>query len=177
MAVFLKPLKTLRIGRFMKVIGIDPGKKGCVVILDSIKGVASWLNMPFRPDGILDLTALNDALLPFSTAVIYLEKIHGRSGWGATSVFNFGVNYGQVLGWLFDKPHTLITPQKWQYVAHLGTSGESAKEKSYQSFIRLNPGSKVKKSHDGLVDAFHIARFGLYFHGVDFKDGWDFKPI
>jgi hypothetical protein len=158
----------------MQVIGIDPGKHGCIVALDSDTHEAHWLNMPFREDGILDLGIINTKVKPYWSGMIYLEKVHGRSGWGATQVFGFGVNYGQVLGWLHDKPHTLITPKKWQSIAHVGTFGENPKLRSHQSFIRLNPSTTIRKKDNGLIDAFHIARFGLFFNGVQFRDDWEF---
>ena len=161
----------------MKTIGIDPGKRGCVVVLDSDTREAHCLDMPWREDGILNITTLNTKLNPYLSGMIYLEKIHGRSGWGATSVFNFGVNYGQLLCWLFDKPHTLITPKKWQYIAHLGTTEGIPKARSYQSFTRLNPSTHAKKTRDGLIDAFHIARFGLHFAGATFQDDWTFIEL
>jgi len=161
----------------MKAIGIDSGKKGCIVTLDSETHVATWLDLPWRDDGVLHLGILNAKLKPYWSGMIYLEKIHGRSGWGATSVFNFGVNYGQLLCWLYDKPHTLISPKKWQYLAHIGASGNTPKDKSYQTFTRLNPSTHIPKKKDGLIDAFHIARFGLLFSGETFRDDWAFKEL
>jgi len=161
----------------MKTVGIDPGKKGCIVTLDTDTHECHFIDMPWRDDGVLDLRQLNAKLSPYWSGMIYLEKVQGRVGWGATQTFNFGVNYGQLLAWLYDKPHTLVLPKKWQYIAHLGTREGNPKAKSYEGFVRLNPSSDIKKKHDGLIDAFHIARFGLLFGGASFKDDWQFIEL
>lgn len=161
----------------MRVCGIDPGKKGCFVVLDTDRHIAFWLDTPYRSDGIIDFAKVQDLVgLDYVDSIFY-EKVCGREGWGAVQVFSFGCSYGQILGFLHDKPHTLISPKKWQTIAHVGTCGDNAKQRSYQSFVRLNPSAKIKKSQDGLIDAFHIARYGLIMLRSKFRDNWEFVEL
>ena len=158
----------------MKIIGIDPGSKGSIVELNSETNEARYLDLPYRQDKIIDFDQVKKAFDFNTVTMIYLEYVRGRSGWGATQVFTFGCNYGQVLGFLYDKPHTLVGPKAWQKIAHFGCSSGIPKLMSRESFIRLNPHSDIKKSQDGLIDAFHIARFGMFSYHAKFQDKWEF---
>ena len=161
----------------MKIIGIDPGSKGSIVELDSTTGEARYLDIPYRLDKIIDFNQVKAAFDFTETTMIFLEHVRGRSGWGATQVFTFGCNYGQILGFLYDKPHNLISPKTWQKIAHFGCCSGIPKLMSRESFQRLNPKSKVKKSQDGLIDAFHIARYGMFAYHAKFKDDWEFIKV
>jgi len=159
----------------MKIIGIDPGAKGCIVELDSKSQTARYLNIPYRFDGIIAFDIIN-AQFDYLRHVdhILLEKVGGRCGWGASQTFKFGVNYGQVLGYLWDRPHSLVAPKTWQGLAHAGTTMGSPKDRSRMAFVKLNPAPKVRAKDDGLIDAFHIARWGLRHFRQDFTDHWTF---
>ena len=161
----------------MKIIGIDPGFKGCIVELDTLTRTARYLDLPFRTDKIINFHKVKGAFDFDDASMIYLEHVHGRGGWGASQVFTFGANYGQVLGFLYDKQHTLLNPKAWQKIAHFGTLSEGPKLKSWESFQRLNPNSGITKTKDGLIDAFHIARYGLFYYHAKFKDDWKFTKL
>jgi hypothetical protein len=161
----------------LKIIGIDPGCKGCIVELDSETRTARCLDLPYRTDKIINFFKVNDSFDFNRASMIYLEHVKGRGGWGATQVFTFGTNYGQVLGFLYDKQHTLLNPKEWQKIAHFGCFGDNPKLKSWESFQKLNPNSKIGKTKDGLIDAFHIARYGLFYYHAQFKDDWKFERL
>lgn len=158
----------------MKIIGIDPGKKGAICFLNTETSTATYLEIPYRPDGLIDFKIINEAFLFAHQDHIYIEKVSGRDGWGAVQCFSFGANCGMIRQWCWDKPHTLIVPKTWQKIAHIGTSAETAKLRSSQSFFRLNPNTNIKKSQDGIIDAFHIARYGLFQYRAQFSDNWEF---
>jgi hypothetical protein len=110
----------------------------------------------------------------------YIEHVRGRGGkWGASQTFTFGFNYGLIRGFLYDKPHVLVTPKQWQKIAHLGAKQDSPKTKSRETFVRLNPNANIPKSKDGVIDAFHIARFGLlqYPKNILSQQNWSFVKI
>lgn len=158
----------------MKIIGIDPGSKGCIVSLNTETRIAKCLNIPYI-DGVIDVDRIKGRFTWSDASMVILEKVHGRKEWGISNVFSFGQYYGQMRLFLYNKPHILLDPQTWQKIAHLGTSVSDPKAKSFQSFQRLNPNAKkIKKSYDGLIDAYHIARYGLFYYGVQFKDDWEF---
>jgi hypothetical protein len=157
----------------MKIIAIDPGKTGYVVELDNREQTCKYLLMPMTRGGMLDYGKL-DRSFPDKPTMHFIEKVSGRAGWGAGNIFVFGYNTGLITAWLYDKPYTLILPQTWQKLAHMGTDDDNPKIRSYQSFKRLNPSSDIKASKDGLIDAFHIARYGMFQYGVMFADDWNF---
>jgi len=161
----------------LKIIGIDPGFKGCIVELDSDTRTARCLDLPYRTDKIINFFKVNECFDFNRASMIYLERVRGRGGWGATQVFTFGTNYGQVLGFLYDKQHTLLEPKEWQKIAYFGTFEKDTKLRSWESFQKLNPNSGITKSKDGLIDAFHIARYGLFYYHAQFKDDWKFEKL
>lgn len=163
--------------RNLKIIGIDTGSKGCIVELNTEAQEARYLELPYRQDKIIDFDQVKRSFDFGSTTMIFLEYVRGRSGWGATQMFTFGCNYGQILGFLYDKPHTLVGPKTWQKIAHCGCLSGIPKLRSRESFQRLNPQSSVKKSQDGLIDAFHIARYGLFAYHAKFRDPWEFTKL
>ncbi len=153
----------------MRIVGIDVGFKGAVVLVDSDTKTVSWSPIPYRPDRVIDFDLLKRRFDNFDNLdMIYIEKVIGRGGWGAGPIFSFGVNYGQILAFFYNRPTTLLTPTKWQQLAHIGTDDGNAKERSMSAFIRLNPNAEVKKTWDGFVDAFHIARYGAFhYHKIN----------
>lgn len=161
----------------MKIIGIDPGRKGAIVTLDPAKKIAYYSRLPYRKDNIVDFDILNKWKGEFSGSV-FLEDVHGKKEWGAQNNFAFGSYFGQLKLWLaIEKiPHILVRPQEWQKIAHMGMGSGDPKQNSYTSFIRLNPNAKISKSEDGIIDAYHIARWGLiyYTRNVAFTDNWRF---
>lgn len=157
----------------MIIQAIDPGARGCIVELDSDAKTCRYLNMPMLPCDILDYDKLNECF-PAQPHMIFIEQVHGRQPWGAGNVFTFGYNTGLITAWLYKKPHTKILPQTWQQLAHLGTKGDDPKYRSWQAFNRLNPKATIKKSQDGLIDAYHIARYGLFHYRCVFHDNWEF---
>jgi hypothetical protein len=162
----------------MRIVGIDVGFKGAIVLIDADKKLISWCAIPYRADKIVDFDLLNRRFERFDNVdMIYIEKVIGRGGWGAGPIFAFGINYGQILAHFYNRPTTLLTPTKWQSLAHIGTDEGTAKERSMASFIRLNPNAEVKKTWDGFVDAFHIARYGAFhYHKINVAN-WDFLNL
>lgn len=161
----------------MKILGIDPGFKGAIVELDSESHKGRFLNLPYRTDKVLEFDKIKSAFDFRSIDMIFLEMVQGRTIWGADKIFTFGCNYGQILGFLYDKPHNLVSCKTWQKIAHFGCRLEDPKDKSREAFDRLNPKAQIKKSYDGMVDAFHIARYGLFIYHVTFHDNWEFEQL
>lgn len=159
----------------MRILGIDPGKKGCFVLLDRDEKTAHYLAMPLLADRSIDFDQVYASLDLSNLNMIFLEKVLGRGSWGAANVWSFAENYGQLRAQiLYKRPHTLVPPKTWQKIAHVGTEGDNAKIRSMQSFQRINPSTKVYKTQDGLIDAFHIARYGLISFRAKFTDDWRF---
>lgn len=162
----------------MKIIGIDPGRKGAIVCLDDETTIARYANLPYRTDGVIEFDRLNQ-WTQGDHCPILLEDVHGRGKWGSNSVFTFGCNYGQLRAWIviMKRSHILVLPKAWQKIAHAGLNEIDPKVNSFISFQRLNPRAKIRKTQDGIVDAFHIARYGIIYYSKNthFKDDWEFR--
>lgn len=168
-------------GNIMVVIGIDSGKEGYFCELNDVEGTCRYLKIPYRDDGIINGWRVKKAFNEFNNArKIVLEKVRGRGGWGATACFNFGKNYGMLLGILHTEPLIFVNPQMWQKMQHKNTTGANAKEKSASVFSSVNPtfvSEHKRKIPDGLIDAFLIARWSLIDSRVVFRDDWKFIDI
>lgn len=164
----------------MLVTGIDTGSNGAVVILDTIEKTAHYYKIKYRDDELIDSVHMFERLPQIKDSIIFIEKVRGRgatsgdkgAGWGASSTFGFGANYGKLRQIFEMYPYTLVEPKSWQKYAHEGTSEETPKKRSRQAFVRLNPLANIK--HDGIIDAFFIARFALIKHHQAIYDGWNF---
>jgi len=80
----------------MKIIGVDPGKKGCLVELDINEKTARWMNLPWREDKLLNHALLRNNF-DFSEAhYIYIEKVTPNKLFGLSN-FIFGENSRDLL--------------------------------------------------------------------------------
>lgn len=158
--------------------GIDSGAKGYIVKLDTSTTTAFYSPLPYHADKRLDLYKIESYFDGMKDAqCIIVEKVRGRGGWSANVNFQFGWYFGQLSAYLYNKPHHLVEPKEWQSIAHFSIHGDSPKEKSYAAFKKMNPNSTIKKSKDGIIDAFHIARYGLFLRCQKFKDDWSFVNV
>ncbi len=145
-------------------MGIDPGLRGAVAVLGgSDKTCEFWL-----------LNDITECRIPFENIVkgygvefAYIEKAQAFPGQGVVGMFNYGLGFGRIIGWVeaLSVPYELVPPTKWQKVMHAGCTGKTAKEKSKNAARRLFPKENFVpkgsvKLHDGLIDALLIAEYG-----------------
>jgi hypothetical protein len=167
-------------------IGIDPGLRGGIAILDKEIKVYP---MPFI-NNELDIFVFKDILLSTRLGVyttqIFLEDVHAIFGASAKSTFNFGYICGQInticcqTGCMVQ----LVQPKVWQkevwinedIVANptgkfykkskLPITKIDTKKTSYNAVKRIFPNvaipmtPKSKVPHDGIVDALCIVEYG-----------------
>ena len=152
-------------------IGIDPGIKGGIFVLQQSGAVWDSVAMPTIGkdiDGRAVLEFLSGLLLDGNDA-IYLEKAHAMPRQGVVSMFNYGVGYGTLLGILqtLPTPYFCVTARTWQKVAWAGINQELfPKVNSLKAAKRIFPQHnfvqpRCKKPHEGLIDAALIAYYGL----------------
>jgi hypothetical protein len=144
----------------MRVIGIDAGSTGYVVQLDTDTMQAIYCAIPYRHDKLIDYDKLN-RIFPELKVPVWIEKVRGRSVWGSSVCFKFGTNNGLIRAWLYNRNYHEVEPKNWQKLAHRGCEGDNPKVRSWLAFKKANPTSKICKSKDGLIDAYHIASWGL----------------
>lgn len=105
-----------------KIIAIDPGKEGGIVVYSvDKKEVIEAVKMPETPQFVEMLLGKYK-----HNSICYLEKVGGIPGMGASAMFNFGKGYGYLEMALICKkiPTVSVTPQKWQKEMQLGVKGK-----------------------------------------------------
>ena len=148
----------------MRVIGIDPGATGALVMLENGAPI-EWEEMPVVKIGSttrVNASAVADFLTASLAAHVFVESVHSMPKQGVTSSFNFGHNVGTIMGVLgaLHIPHTLVTPQAWKKTAGLiGTDKDAARARALQLWPDWRELDK-KGNGQALADAALIARYG-----------------
>jgi crossover junction endodeoxyribonuclease RuvC len=157
------------------IVGIDPGLDGGVAIITEAKGIVEVRPMPVigtKGDGKrqIDGRALISMLKngerdPEEISVCVVESVHAMKGQGVTSMFNFGMGYGRILGILetLRIPTELVTPQKWKKHVLAGTPKDKTAaisycQTAYPKCELILKGCRVP--HDGMADALCMAEYG-----------------
>lgn len=146
----------------MNVMGIDPGRDGGIAVLGD--GVLKYWPMKIVTEFETTWRKLGSE---YDVKHVFIEKAQSMPKNGAIQMFNYGVGFGKILGWMesMQYPYTLVPPAVWAREMHAGCMGESTKDKSFQAVERLFPGNLwvlpgCKKKHDGMAEAVLIAEFG-----------------
>lgn len=158
-------------GVVMLICGIDPGKKGGAVIIDSSGTVVAKSTMFIANKTEFDPVAYSSFLKNDAYTVdhVLVEKVSAMPGNGNVSMFNFGqaFMFCQLVPKMLQIPLTLVTPQGWQKVMHVGIDKTlDPKQRSLIAISRLFPtidlraSSRCTVQHDGLVDALLLAEWG-----------------
>ena len=156
----------------MIYLGLDPGLKGGLAALTEDGKILMMETMPLNEDGIDPVRVKNWLILVNGCSngrglTVALEKAQAMPGQGGRSMFNYGQGYGvlrAVLA-LMALQVTLVRPQTWTKVVHVGTDGGEAKDRSRQAALRLWPGQtwtasdRCRTPHMGLIDACLIAEW------------------
>jgi len=163
-------------------MGIDPGLTGAVSVIYDRTIVACYL-MPkgldkkfsvlkFQKNILEDIKSKCDT----SRLIVMLEKAQAMPKQGVSSMFSYGQHFGMleasIQAYGFD--YKLIRPSEWHkrirshyfYQDDLG-----AKENAFNAYSHifashnppevLYPGKRMKKPHQGVIDACLIAYSGL----------------
>jgi hypothetical protein len=150
------------------ILGIDPGLRGGVVGLD-LQGNLTYkglLPVKDREIDVVKLKGMFDDAKPF---MVFMEKVHALPMVGVGSTFKFGYVYGQLQATLrlIGAKLELVPPKTWQKIEIPEEFEGNTKERALRACKALYPDidlratERSKKFHDGLVDAFFIASYGL----------------
>ena len=143
----------------MIYIGIDPGKNGGIALISSKKCFVHVL--PYSNDSLL--LWLRGAKNT-SECIAYVEAVHAMPGQGVTSMFNFGKNYGYILGVLeaYRIPIMDVTPQTWKKYMEVTSDKNTSIDLCKRLFpdINLKATERCRKDHDGMAEALLIAEYG-----------------
>ena len=157
------------------IIGIDPGVTGAIAFVkDFTFDRLDVQDMPVmagtgkrqQVNGAELTKIFRQAHQDYATVkkpeniTVYIEQVSAMPGQGVSSMFNFGMSYGVVLGVVTALGYSvhLVTPQSWKKRAGLiGKEKDAARTKAQL----LYPGADLGRKKDiGRADALLIARFG-----------------
>lgn len=135
----------------MIYIGVDPGKKGGVAVIDG-DGVEvyAWDDQAF-----VNVMA---ATMNKGKCVAAVEKVGAFSGQGVKSMFSFGHSLGYIEGVLsaFGIPYQLIPPVTWKRSFSLiGKDKKASIEVCHKLFpdVNLLPTDRSRVPSDGMAEA------------------------
>lgn len=159
-------------------IGIDPGAKGGVAVIDEQGELVQCF--PYEPAALLKLCKklrytvnLDLSAPPIEPSHCTVEKTQAFPGMGVSGAHNYGVGRGKIEGILFALgiPYDLVTPSVWHRAMMHGAEGATAKARAWCRAQQLWPNQiewfrKPRGGvHDGLVDAALIAAYSRRTHG------------
>ncbi len=161
----------------MKIIGIDPGLNGAIVIMENNK-VLSVFDMPVMSEGKKNKRQLNSAqlvrIIKENTLAnddinVVVEQVNAMPGQGVTSMFNFGQTFGAIKGVCaaLELPIFFVRPAKWKkHFELINASKDSSRTKVIEMYPTLS-NDLAKKKDVNKSDAILIAR---YFSETRLKD-------
>ena len=150
-------------GESMRVLGIDPGISGALVVMEDGQPI-EWMHMPTHLIGSTNrvtCSALGNFINGCRVDVAVIEKVGAMPGQGVASMFSFGHAVGSVMGVLgaFIIPTIHVTPQMWK--KEFGILNKD-KDASRSKAIEFWPGWRdldAKIKGQALADAALIARY------------------
>ena len=160
--------------RLCRVVGIDPGVTGAVVVLSASGELERSLRTPILMDKgkkVYDLQLMREVLRAANkksekeggTTVVGLEKVHTLPRDGRVGAFRFGMGYGMWQGLLSGLflPYVEVTPQRWQGQMLAGyPRGEQTKTSAVTVAKNQFPNIPIERKADwGMADAALIAEY------------------
>lgn len=141
----------------MIFIGIDPGKKGGVAIMDDDRITV----LPWDDQKFVDVMA---ETMNKGKCIAAVEKVGAMPGQGVTSMFSFGQSYGFILGVLtaFGIGYQLVPPTLWKRefgLLHTGKDGSVEVAKRLFPGVNLLPTERCRKESDGMSDSLLICEY------------------
>jgi len=161
----------------MRILGIDPGLNGGLVMLDNSR-VTGRLVMPTldAPNGKgreYDLQFILQAWKSWQPDHAVIEQAQAMPGQGVTSCYSIGKGFGYLVGMLaaLNVPYQTVRPRIWQKLIFTGLRHEDTKAASALFCQRRWPTvdwratERCKKVHDGLTDAACLSEYGFRIRG------------
>lgn len=157
-------------------LGIDPGAKGSLCLLDSITKDVKFLDTPPIHSALAIFTAINTFHNTYHIQHIAIEDVHAIFGTSAGSNFKFGFNTGVLHGIVGSTGigFELVTPKVWQKDCgvRFKPKMKAADKKKVVAAIceQLYPSASIRGPKGGLLDgrsdALMIAHYLYIKYGV-----------
>lgn len=170
----------MRLHTCMVIIGIDPGLKGGISILDFEKNDLTVFRMPTEEvpvkgkkkgtvRDVYDIPGVFSALRECDAA--YMEQVGAMPHQGVSSVWRFGEGYGLLKSAVYARTGSLarlVIPRKWKGHFLLSDDKNLSRERAMELFPLAAPMWKKKRSRildEGVTESSLIAAYGAM---VDF---------
>ena len=146
----------------MRVIGIDPGITGALVLLEDGMPI-EWIHMPtvkLAKSSRVNAVALAEFFKQECDLVV-IEQVHAMPKQGVSSMFSFGHAAGTIAGVLgaLQLPYMYVTPQAWKKHYNLiGKDKDAARTRAIQHWPHWRDLDKKIKGQ-ALADAALIGMF------------------
>jgi crossover junction endodeoxyribonuclease RuvC len=160
----------------MKILGVDPGIAGGIVILeingDAAPQLVAAIDIPLTGVGAkqrVDVLALREWIIRHHPEHAYIERGQAMPRQGSSSGFKYGRAIGAIEAVIActGVPTTIVEPALWKKFHGLrGGDKESGRQRALQLFPAAHAELARKKDH-GRADACLIALFGAFKTGSD----------
>jgi len=165
----------------MIIGGVDPGRTGVGLVIDTVANKLWFHKFKFDDDNNMELGGWFNFIHRTNPSIIFIERVAGHGGsksggikWSPATLFKLGDAFGQIRAAvaMTGKPFRLVSPRKWQKKMHDGIDGPTAKAKSMALYDQMFPNGPIPsrngcKPNNNVVDALIIAAYG---HG-ELNDG------
>ena len=140
----------------MKYLGIDPGLKGGLALINEN---GSFAVFPYSDSELLNLCRC----LTDSEARCCLEQVHAMPKQGVSSTFKFGLSYGYIKGVLeaYGISYQEIPPLRWKKEFGLNSDKAASIEVCRRLFPSavLRASSRERVDKDGMAEALLMAEY------------------
>jgi crossover junction endodeoxyribonuclease RuvC len=146
----------------MIFVGIDPGQKGAIAIIDSF-GIADVIDMPVINKEI-DAKKIYEFLkkeffdyhIDVKDIFCLIEKSQSMPGQGVRSVFSYGKGYGKLIAILecFNINFVELHPVKWKRYFNLIKKNKNESIREAEKKFK-----NIKIKNDGQAEALLIAKY------------------
>ena len=137
----------------MIYIGIDPGKKGAMAILNGDEVTLIPWDLRQYIQAILDIGE--------EKAFCIVESVAAMPGQGVTSMFSFGENFGMIQGVLaaMGIPYQLVKPRQWKKAFSVTGDKNTSVAVCKRLFpdVVLRRTERCRKDDDNLAEALLMA--------------------
>lgn len=150
------------------IVGIDPGFKGAIALLDPVTWALEVHDMPIVPTTkgktVLNYAALTGLLSPPAGArsIGILERVSAMPGQGVSSMFRFGQCFGALEMGLVGHGYEFFdpTPASWKKHFRLSSDKDVSRGLASQRFPAHSDLFKRKKD-DGRAEAALLTLWGV----------------
>jgi len=151
--------------------GIDPGLSGGIVHIsrDNILEIHDMPTLTINKKGKREVAAFlaSDIIQTHPNSSVFIERVAARPGQGVSSMFNFGKNYGILMGIVAGRHMLmeLVTPFQWKKDLKVGNGKDGSRYRAQELFPNYSE-YFARKKDDGRAEAALIAYWGLLHSGI-----------